>query len=109
MVPMSVQNIEYNTFLPCAVFSRPADYYLEDVLTPNMARKQLSKIQGEKAFVVPEGIRIIDFGCFMNSDVERVTLPSSVKEIRWGAFYNCKKLKEVSLAKGLESIGVHAF
>ena len=92
-VPRSVQNIGEDAFPSCAAFSRPADYHSEGVLTLNMAREQFSKIQGEKVFVVPEGIRIIDFGCFMNSDVERVTLPSSVKEIRWGAFYDCKKLR----------------
>ena len=108
-VPRSVQDIGRDAFLSNVVFSRPADYRPQGVLTPNMAREHLSKMQGEKLFVVPEGIRIIDFGCFMNSDVERVALPSSVKEIRWGAFYNCKKLKEVTLAEGLENIGMHAF
>ena len=93
IVPRSVQNIGRDAFSSNVVFSRPADYHSEGVLTPNMVREQLSKMQGEKVFVVPEGIKIIYFGCFMNSDVERVTLPSSVKEIRWGAFNNCKKLR----------------
>ena len=54
--------------------------------------------------MVPEGTVKIDFGCFRNTDIETVTLPSSLKEIGCEAFGWCRNLKEVILSDGLESI-----
>ncbi|WP_373888030.1 leucine-rich repeat domain-containing protein, partial [Metamycoplasma hominis] len=46
---------------------------------------------------------------FPNTNIESITIPSSVKEIGWYAFYGCKNLKEVILNEGLERIGYDAF
>ena len=59
--------------------------------------------------MVPEGIVKIDVGCFRNTDIETVILPSSLREIGWEAFRWCRKLKEIALPEGLEIIGIGCF
>ena len=59
--------------------------------------------------MVPEGTVKIDVGCFRNTDIETITLPSSLKEIGCEAFRWCRKLKEIALPEGLEIIGIGCF
>ena len=44
-------------------------------------------------------------GVFYGSSVESVALPSTLKEIEYGAFCNCKELKSISLPERLVFIG----
>ena len=50
--------------------------------------------------VVPEGTERIGPYWFWGSDVERVVLPASVREVSASAFCNCKRLREVVFAEG---------
>ena len=43
------------------------------------------------------------------SDLEAVTIPSSVKQIGSKAFYNCTSLKTISFSDGIISVGPYAF
>ena len=47
-------------------------------------------------------------GCFKNSNIETVTLPSSVTAIEQQAFYGCDNLKSINLSN-VKSIGTEAF
>lgn len=47
-------------------------------------------------------------GCFKNSNIESVTLPSSVTSIEQQAFYGCNNLKSINLSN-VKSIGTEAF
>ena len=47
-------------------------------------------------------------GCFKNSNIESVTLPSSVTLIEQQAFYGCDNLKSINLSN-VKSIGTEAF
>ena len=60
---------------------------------------------------IPDGIECIGEKLFVNSRVENITIPKSVKEICTDAFYNCKKLRCVTFASGstLEKIGSGSF
>ena len=49
------------------------------------------------------------FGVFEESAVERVSLPSSLKRIEYGAFRSCANLAKITLPQGLENIGSGAF
>lgn len=51
----------------------------------------------------------IDDGCFANFyNLETVYIPSGIKKIMYGAFYNCISLKEIDLTY-VEHIGYNAF
>ena len=54
----------------------------------------------------------IGFGAFSeNSQLERVTIPSKVTALQYGAFESCENLKDVTFAEGstLQSVGDSAF
>lgn len=59
---------------------------------------------------IQEGITYIPAYAFIyHANLERVSIPSSVKTIREKAFYGCTSLKEVSIPEGVESIYNEAF
>ena len=60
---------------------------------------------------LPEGLQVVGEGWFADSNVERVTIPTSVREIQKGAFACCKRLREVEFAEGstLELMGELCF
>lgn len=47
--------------------------------------------------------------CTQASDIESVTLPDSLTTIEKNAFYNCEKLKSVTIPQNVSSIGLAAF
>lgn len=47
--------------------------------------------------------------CTQASDIESVTLPDSLTTIEKNAFYNCEKLKSVTIPPNVSSIGLAAF
>ena len=47
--------------------------------------------------------------CTQASDIESVTLPDSITTIEKNAFYNCEKLKSVTIPPNVSSIGLAAF
>lgn len=62
---------------------------------------------------IPDKINGIEVGsinerCFKNSNIESVTLPSSVTSIEQQAFYGCDKLKSINLFN-VKFIGTEAF
>ena len=78
----------------------------------------LKKYQGESLTpVIPEGVIAIEADAFKGSMITKVTLPSTLKEVRLstvkteivmvGPFYSCKQLKEAVFADGTEKIHGH--
>lgn len=66
--------------------------------------------RGVEKFSVQEGTAVIDEYAFAHNNViKKVTVPSSVHEIRKSAFRCCTKLEEVILADSVRSIGEDAF
>ncbi len=57
-------------------------------------------------YVIPEGTEKINDGAFMNSMIERVVVPGTVKE---ADFFDARKLKELVLCEGVEKICESAF
>ncbi len=63
-----------------------------------------------KTLVVGKGIsRVNNYLMFRCEKLEKVTLASSVVAINYGAFKECKALKELTLPKNLAEIGSQAF
>ena len=68
----------------------------------------------EKNISMPEKIddytvTSIGSAAFYNSDIEKITLSSSIDSIGWWAFYGCKNLSSVKLNDGLNTIEYGAF
>lgn len=61
--------------------------------------------------LLPAGLEVVEEGWFALSDVQKVTVPASVREIGKGAFACCKKLSEVCFGENsaLEKLGAVAF
>ena len=76
----------------------------EKVLTKSMVKEQIKTTQNHQLFVVPDGIVKLDIRCFYGTNIEKVVLPQSVREIGAEAFNECSKMKEINLPEGLEII-----
>lgn len=61
------------------------------------------------ALTVPDGVREIGSYGFTGSELESITLPSSLQKIGECAFYKCSKLKRVVIPDGVLEIGKGAF
>ena len=73
---------------------------------------QLWELQAIKDVVIPQGVEKIGEKWFANSDIESVTIPTSVHEIQAGAFYCCRHLAKVIFKQSgsqLRVIGREAF
>lgn len=60
------------------------------------------------AYGVPKGVRTIGEGAFLQSQLERVSLPASVRVIQKRAFLRNDELVDLRLNKGLERIEANA-
>lgn len=58
---------------------------------------------------IKEGTKIISYRAFAYSNIEEVVIPDSVKEISECAFSACKKLKSVTIGRGIKSIPKKCF
>jgi hypothetical protein len=77
---------------------------LDKILTKNEADKLIGR-----HLVIPFGITVIDTQAFyMRHDLESVTLPEAVKEIKDFAFAGCINLKNINLPFGIK-VGAYAF
>ena len=68
-------------------------------------------LEDPHALVVPDGTEVITSSQYEETEYERVFIPKSVVEIKFGAFNDCKSLREVVFEEGseLKAIGEHAF
>lgn len=66
-----------------------------------------------KTLIIPEGYLmlrdVLGVGNDDNQTLTTVSLPSTLREIGYGCFENCKALTAIALPEGLESIGKAAF
>ena len=59
--------------------------------------------------VFPDGLEKIGLFAFVESGVEQVVLPVSLRTIAQGAFGKCESLKTVKFNEGLEVIGTDEY
>ena len=75
----------------------------------------LEKYIGNKRKIeVPEkvwgrDVTVISVRCFLDTDIEEITLPNTITYIGGGAFRECKNLKQITLPPSLEKIALYAF
>ena len=86
--------------------SRSERYIIQDSLLIDSWKNEL--IQLVDAHVpevnIPVGIVKIRASAFAHTDIERIALPSSIKEMDYGVFWGCKKLKNVQLNNNLTTL-----
>ncbi len=75
----------------------------------NKNEDNVENIEKYAKVVISEGIEVISKYAFATTTVEKVQLPSTVKEIQNNAFYNCASLEAINLPSGVETIGAQAF
>ena len=56
-----------------------------------------------------EGLEKLGDSTFDGSEIESITLPSTLKRIEYQTFYNCKNLKRIEIPNGIEYIGSECF
>lgn len=66
-------------------------------------------LNGQKAVIIPEGIKTIDRECFAGTDVEEIVLPEGIETIDADAFNFCTKLRKINFPETLKVIGYGAF
>lgn len=63
-----------------------------------------------KEVVIPEGVKKIAFGVFLDRDnIEKVVLPESLEDVGEYVFFGCASLKEVEIPNKVKKIGRLAF
>lgn len=91
------------------VFSHTTYYNNNNSDMIRLGNVLLKWISTTSNIVVPEGIVAISNNAFNSSQVQRLTLPSTLKYIGDNAFYNCADLTSVNFPDSLISIGSEAF
>lgn len=79
----------------CVIITKVSSNIPKEVIIP-------SEIDGKKVAAIMDK-------CFMNSEIESITIPATIKDIPSMAFYNCKKLKTVKLGSSVIKLGNKAF
>lgn len=77
-----------------------------------MGAGALQKCKSLKRAVLNEGLQMLGDSrgvAFVESGIEEVTLPSTLKRLEIGTFNNCKNLKGICLPEQLEFIGEECF
>ena len=107
-IPKTINKINWN-FWKCSNLQRiivdPANekYCDIDGVLYSKDKKELiayPNAKGEK-YIVPEGVRCIGNCSFKNTNITRITMPSSLRKIGVNAFYDCMQLMEI-LKYGLQ-------
>ena len=81
---------------------RPADFDIE--------AGTLKGYRGEStAPIIPDNVHTVGEGAFAGRSIETVTIPSSVTEIKAGAFEDCARLTRVTVPSSVRVLGDEAF
>lgn len=86
---------------------------LTTVILPNsittIGKGAFSSDRSLTNITLPSSLTELPEYIFRNTSLESITIPSSVSRIKWRAFGDCKKLKEVNIKNHSITIDNHAF
>lgn len=117
-LPASVSVIESAAFGGCCklesfqVDESNSHFSVEDGVLFNKDKTKLIAFPcgfKSKHYSVPEGVKIIGGGSFFGSQLESITLPSSLEIIENWAFSSCSNLKVIEIPDSVTEIGELAF
>ncbi|MDE6408325.1 MAG: leucine-rich repeat domain-containing protein, partial [Anaeroplasmataceae bacterium] len=64
----------------------------------------------DKVVIIPEGIEILESGCFWdNQIIEEVILPNSLQNLGGDTFYCCSNLKKIKITSNVKQMGNNPF
>lgn len=58
---------------------------------------------------IPEGITMLPTDCFVSSGLRSIKLPSQLRVLERGVFYQCRSLRSITLPASIERIGDFCF
>lgn len=99
------ENSKYGTFYGCTSLSK---IELPATLT-DLGFSTFYGCTSLSEIVIPEAVERISQYTFFGSGLTKVTIPDAVNAIDKQAFYECKKLEEIHLGSGLESLHLTSF
>lgn len=101
--PNSLKEIASNAFYQCRALE-----IINYPLSLNLVGYNAFRETSIKSITVPEGVTTY-VGLTSCTALERVSLPSSLREVSAQAFQSCNSLQQISLPDGLVKIGDYAF
>jgi hypothetical protein len=117
-IPKSVTAIGYAAFIDCSALTAinvaegNTSWMSEDGILYNKSKSLLHTcLQGKSgSFTIPSSVTEISYGAFYEcSSLTSITIPNSVKTIGMGAFQECDGLAEVTIPNSVTTIGDGAF
>jgi hypothetical protein len=104
-IPNSVRTIEEGAIMSCVGLK---SITLPDNLTS--IGKNAFKGSRFEHITIPNSVREIgDYAFAIGLNLTQVALPNGITNIRYGTFYECRKLKSVTIPQTVASIGERAF
>ena len=101
VIPDSVTEVEPNALIGLR--------NLQKLTAPAVALSSVSKIQKIDTLVVTSGETIAENAVSGWDYLKSVTLPDTLKTIKYSGFAHCELLEEINLPDGVTSIGEYAF
>lgn len=117
-IPANVSIIESSAFGGCCKLegfqideSNPHFSTVNGVLFNKDKTKLIAFPSGFKDnyYSVPEGVKVIGDGSFLDSKIESITFPSTLEKIEGWAFRFCSNLKVIDIPNSVTEIGESAF
>ena len=117
-IPANVSIIEGGAFAGCnnletfEIDNRNTNFVVIDGVIYNHDKTKLVAFPcgyKDKHFLVPEGLKIIGDGSFLNSPITSINFPSSLEIIKDWAFSCCSNLQSLDIPNSVLEIGEMAF
>ena len=117
-IPASVSFIGEMAFDDCHALTAihvdgaNTSYLSDDGVLYNIDRTAIILYPEKKlgdTFEVPNTVNVIESAAFNYSTLTDITIPESVTEIKYGAFWKCENLTSITLPNSLVTMGVEVF
>ena len=103
-LPASLEALDYGAFGGCTALTKLTVLSGNTILGTRVFRDcPLSQVE------LPDDMTVIEWESFSESAMERYSVPSTVTEISYRAFYNCDQLTEVNIPASVTNIWISAF
>ena len=103
----------YEQLIKRKYYNKSQKQLIQDVIELGLSEQEVEDFivsWSSKEIIIPKGIEILKESTFSDcTNLERITLQSTLKEIEKNAFRYCTSLKEIIIPEGVEKIGEYTF